>query len=83
MKPNLQFIFDKITGEQTIDMQQSWRSEARPELMARARAIGLSDRGVDIGEQDASQLADALLAAQNTDRQTLLRIRMALLSPEA
>lgn len=79
MKSNLQFIFDKITAEQETELD--WRGQPRQALMERALAIGLSDRGADIGSQAAAQLADALLAAREADRATLLRIRRSLLLP--
>ena len=81
MKSNLQYIFDKITAEQEI--APGWRGQSRQALMEQALAIGLSDRGADIGRQAAEQLADALMAARQADRATLLSIRRSLLPPES
>lgn len=81
MKPNVFFIFDKLAATLGDGLGQSGRDEDRLALMERAREIGLRDRGIDIGDEVAGRLADALLAAKNVDRKTLLRIRGSLKLP--
>lgn len=77
MKSNLQYIFDKITTPRP-DASPSWKEVAREPLMERITAIGLSDRGADIGALAAAQVADAVMAARQADRDLLLRIRQSL-----